>query len=171
MMAEATNSTKLSAKAKPGLVVFDLDYTLWPFWVDTHHDRPFSKKGSSVADRHGQKVKFYPDVPEVFEYLSQENIPMAIASRTSETKGANELIDLFGWSKYFVYKEIYPGCKINHFQVFQDKSQTPYKSMLFFDDEHRNIKDLSSKGVNCILVEEGVTMQLVKDALKKFENN
>jgi magnesium-dependent phosphatase 1 len=57
-------------------------------------------------------------VPEVLEYLKNEGISVAAASRTSEIKGANQLLDLFGWNKYFKYKEIYPGCKLNHFKVY-----------------------------------------------------
>jgi len=41
--------------------------------------------------------------------------------------------------------------------------------MLFFDDEHRNIVDLSKEGVACILVKKGVNMKLVRDALNTFE--
>jgi len=95
----------------------------------------------------------------VLEYLSKENIPMAIASRTGEIDGANQLLNLFDWNKYFKYKEIYPGCKINHFNEFAKESNIPFKSMLFFDDEHRNISDLSKEGVACVLVKKGVNMK------------
>jgi len=41
---------------------------------------------------------------------------------------------------------------------------------MFFDDEERNIVDLSHVGVHCVLVEQGVTMALVKEALQTFAN-
>jgi magnesium-dependent phosphatase 1 len=40
--------------------------------------------------------------------------------------------------------------------------------MLFFDDEHRNIRDLEAHGVTSILVEQGVTMKVVEQGLKIF---
>lgn len=38
----------------PTLMAFDLDYTLWPLWVDTHVDGPLKRKGeqfNKVVDR------------------------------------------------------------------------------------------------------------------------
>lgn len=36
--------------------------------------------------------------------------------RTTCTKDAADLVHLFGWEKYVSYKEIYPGCKLKHFE-------------------------------------------------------
>ncbi|XP_055392959.1 magnesium-dependent phosphatase 1 isoform X4 [Bubalus kerabau] len=94
----------------PKLAVFDLDYTLWPFWVDTHVDPPFHK------------------------------------SRTGEVEGANQLLELFDLVRYFVYREIYPGSKVTHFERLQRKTGVPFSQMIFFDDEKRNIVDVSKLG-------------------------
>ena len=64
----------------------------------------------------GQKVKYYPEVPEVLEQLKSEGYLIAIASRTGEVRGAESLINLFGWSPHIDFKQIYPGCKITHFK-------------------------------------------------------
>ncbi|XP_077169006.1 magnesium-dependent phosphatase 1 isoform X2 [Paroedura picta] len=121
-----------------------VDYTLWPFWVDTHVDPPFQKRSDgSVWDRSGQSVKLYPEVPAVLERLQREGIPMAAASRTGELRGATQLLDLFGLDRFLCHKEIYPGSKVTHFQRLCQQSQAPLSQMLFFDDEARNIHDVS----------------------------
>ncbi|PSN41720.1 Magnesium-dependent phosphatase 1 [Blattella germanica] len=92
------------------------DYTLWPFWVDTHVNPPFKKdKSGNVVDTTGSKIKYYPEVPSVLEKLQKDGYDLGIASRTSEIEGANQLLKLFDWDKYFKYKEIYPGRKVAHF--------------------------------------------------------
>lgn len=101
---------------KPKLIVFDLDYTLWPFWVDTHVTPPFRKdKSGNVVDATGATVKFYPEVPKVLDKLQRDGYELGVASRTGEIDGANQLLELFEWNRYFKYKEIYPGCKVTHF--------------------------------------------------------
>ena len=39
----------------PRMLVFDLDYTLWPFWIDTHVSPPLTAKddGTRSVDRCG----------------------------------------------------------------------------------------------------------------------
>lgn len=32
----------------PKMAVFDLDYTLWPLWVDTHVTPPLKRKGEAI---------------------------------------------------------------------------------------------------------------------------
>ncbi|XP_060112729.1 magnesium-dependent phosphatase 1 isoform X1 [Heteronotia binoei] len=154
---------------RPSLVVFDLDYTLWPFWVDTHVDPPFQKgSNGNVWDRNGQAVKLYSEVPAVLERLHQEGIPMAAASRTGEVQGANQLLDLFSLDRFLRYKEIYPGSKVTHFQRLSQKSRVPLSQMLFFDDEDRNIRDVSKLGVTCIRVRNGMNLSLLKTGLEAF---
>ncbi|KAH0554546.1 magnesium-dependent phosphatase 1-like [Cotesia glomerata] len=157
-------------KKKPKLIVFDLDYTLWPFWVDTHVTPPFSRKNGSVVDARGKKIKFYEQVPEILENLVSQGIEIGIASRTSEIKGAYQLLKLFNWEKYIKYTEIYPGCKITHFNKIKKASGVEFKDMIFFDDEHRNIHDLTEVGVLSILVTNGVTKSVITEGLDKFNS-
>ncbi|KOC67394.1 Magnesium-dependent phosphatase 1 [Habropoda laboriosa] len=153
---------------KPKIIIFDLDYTLWPFWVDTNVTPPFKKKGSNVVDFDGQTIRYYKEVPEVLKHLSEEGYELGVASRTSEIQGAKQLLNLFNWEKYFKYKEIYPGSKLTHFSKIQAASGVDYKNMIFFDDEQRNIADVGRLGVTCIFVQSGVTVALVENALKNF---
>ncbi|XP_046384305.1 magnesium-dependent phosphatase 1-like [Ischnura elegans] len=158
--------------AKPKLIAFDLDYTLWPFWVDTHVDPPFRKTPrGDVLDQRGTKVKHYPEVPKVLQKLSSKGYDLAVVSRTGEVRGANQLLQLYGWERFFKFKEIYPGQKTKHFERLHSKSGVEYNQMLFFDDEMRNIRDVSTLGVTCIFVQDGTTESVVENGLKEFSKN
>lgn len=75
----------------------------------------FFRKGKDVVDAHGKKISYYKDSPEILKNLVEEGYEIGVASRTSEIKGANQLLNLFDWDKYIKYKEIYPGSKDAHF--------------------------------------------------------
>ena len=42
----------------PKMMVFDLDYTLWPFWIDTHVSPPLKAKdgGAKSVDRYASET-------------------------------------------------------------------------------------------------------------------
>ncbi|XP_004698549.2 magnesium-dependent phosphatase 1 isoform X2 [Echinops telfairi] len=153
----------------PRLAVFDLDYTLWPFWVDTHVDPPFHRsRDGTVRDSRGRTIRLYPDVPEILGRLRDLGVPVAAASRTGEVEGANQLLELFDLVKYFVHREIYPGCKITHFQRLQQKTGVPFSQMAFFDDEKRNVVDVSTLGVTCVHVPNGMSLPTLTQGLETF---
>lgn len=49
----------------PKMIVFDLDYTLWPFWVDTHVSPPLKAKdnGAKSVDRYANPALHPPNLP------------------------------------------------------------------------------------------------------------
>ncbi|KAK3519261.1 hypothetical protein QTP70_023115 [Hemibagrus guttatus] len=155
--------------SKPRLVVFDLDFTLWPYWVDTHVNPPFHKDQSgTVVDSSNNHAKLYEDTADVLRSLHTQGIQIGLASRTGEVDGANQLLSLYNLNQYISYKEIYPGSKVTHFTRLQAASGVCYTDMMFFDDEPRNISEVSRMGVYCVLVSDGVTSKLVHDELQKF---
>lgn len=95
----------------PRLIVFDLDYTLWPFWIDTHVSPPLKPNAvhSGATDRNGEEYTFYPDVPSILQLLptltgtsaaggGSNDAPvrpkLGVASRTSAPQLARELLKM-----------------------------------------------------------------------------
>ncbi|KAK4998730.1 hypothetical protein LTR66_002097 [Elasticomyces elasticus] len=153
----------------PKMIVFDLDYTLWPFWVDTHVTGPLkgTKDGLTVKDRYGEGYGFYRDVAAVLASSRSKGILIGAASRTCTPDLANSMLSLLtvpstspsspkNARAYFDFLEIYPGSKTTHFQRIHKNSGIPYEEMLFFDDESRN-RNVEELGVVMYLVRDGVT--------------
>ena len=164
----------------PKLVVFDLDYTIWPFLVTTDIYPPFRKSVDSssnpskitIKDSRGTSVSTFPDITQILNHLKNElNIPCAVASRAGAMIRARDLLKLFEIDDFFINKQIYPQKKTNHFCFFRDELNFDPKDCLFFDDEIRNHHDLKPMGVFCVLVsqEDGVTWELYKKALEDFK--
>ncbi|XP_067940480.1 magnesium-dependent phosphatase 1-like [Watersipora subatra] len=166
----------MAATRKPKLIIFDVDYTLWPFWADTHVVSPFRKeKVGTVLDGRNRKVKYYSDSPVILQTLSSEGYELAVASRSDTPDRVRSILKLLDWEKCFSYTQIYPGTLYIgiftsnlYFDRLKKQSGTNFNDMLFFDDEPRNISDTSELGVHAVLVERGINWKVVNDALDQF---
>jgi len=166
----------------PKLIAFDLDYTLWDLWIDTHVTGPLHRHKDTVnevLDRHNEPIKFYKDVPQILWRLRTANVVIAACSRTHAPNLARQALNLLLVPpptkgdestlavKFFDELEIYPGSKITHFKKLHEKTGIPYSEMLFFDDEHRNA-EVESLGVTFHLVPRGVTNDAFEKGLVKW---
>jgi len=161
----------------PKLMVFDLDYTLWPMWVDTHVTPPLkaTKDGHVVKDRYGEGYGFYNDVAGILESMKAKQIQIGAASRTSAPELARQMLSLLRVPSaepahaihFFDFLEIYPGDKKTHFRRLQKSSGHDYSEMLFFDDEHRN-KNVEELGVVMRLVRDGVSLGEIDEGVKSW---
>lgn len=152
---------------KPALIVFDLDFTLWPFRVDKSAKSPFSvsKKGN-VIDARGRVFKTFPEVSQLLMTLTSNGYNLAVASRIKDIPGAYQLLQLFGIMQYFQYKEIYPSVKTVHFYQLRRKTGIEFDRMIFFDDDRRNVRDVSRLGVTVFQVpRSGMTFDVLNTAL------
>ena len=163
----------------PKLIAFDLDYTLWPFWVDTHVTPPLRSTGNpnAVHDRHRDVWSFYSDIPSLLQSISAAGIPIAACSRTHAPELAREMLSLLTFDvdgtrkrsvEYFSEFEIYPGSKVTHFKRLQEKTGVEFDDMLFFDDESRNRNVERELGVMMVLVPKGVSQDVFERGVRKW---
>ncbi|CAI8617963.1 unnamed protein product [Vicia faba] len=143
----------------PKLVVFDLDHTLWPFYCEcrSKNDTP----------------SLFPHSRGILSALKNKGIDAAIASKSPTPHIATTFLDKLGIASMFVAQEIFYSSthKTDHFQRIQSKTSVSYNSMLFFDDDNNNIKEISKLGVTSILVRNGVNLGVFREGLTKFSQN
>lgn len=158
----------------PRLFAFDLDFTLWPFWIDTHPTPPFRfSTPTTVVDRTNTSYGFYDSVPRILHALRGKVIIIAAASRTHAPDYARQVLSLLQIEgdkaiEYFDHMEIYPGSKITHFKRLAEASEIAYEDMLFFDDEHRNVEVDEQLGVCMVHVPDGVEPGVVDTGVREW---
>ncbi|XP_019418798.1 PREDICTED: magnesium-dependent phosphatase 1-like [Lupinus angustifolius] len=143
----------------PKLVVFDLDYTLWPFYCECRSKR--------------EMPSLYPHVNGILYALKDKGIHIAIASRSPTSDIANAFLNKLSIKSMFVAQEIFSSWthKTEHFQRIHTRTGISFNSMLFFDDENRNIQAVSKMGVTSILVGNGVNLGAFREGLTRFSQN
>lgn len=170
-----------SLQHKPKLLVFDLDLTLWPFWIDTHVSAPFKKSIESngnftILDDDNKVMTYFSDVPKILNTLrrcsAKSNGYMAVASRTAFREEAIQLLSLYEWIDHFDSLQMFSGSKVRHInRICTELGIKDKKEILFFDDDNRNIIDTVSLGVTACLLDMswGLTKDSCIKGLKMYE--
>ncbi|XP_052232590.1 uncharacterized protein LOC127845847 isoform X2 [Dreissena polymorpha] len=166
----------LRDQPKPKVIVFDLDYTLWPFWVDRQMniELPFKQVGlHKVCDASGREVKSFPDITHLLQRLHSEGYKLGIASEAFYKEECAKLVKLFGWEEYIDYQEIYPGSKIFHFVKIKRASGVDFCDMLYFDDEKEHLAEVAGTctGITTVWADRGVSEEIMEEAFLTFAKN
>ncbi|KAF2674353.1 hypothetical protein BT63DRAFT_449345 [Microthyrium microscopicum] len=142
----------------PKMFVFDLDRTLWPFWVEfVEGQLRTSDSGKTAVDKYGESFWFCEDVGNILSGLRALHIKIALASRTPTPAKARDLLRILRLPTkpldhngpvsgiptaksvdFFDSIQIYPNVKTTHFLQIHAETGIEYEEMLFFDDERRN---------------------------------
>ncbi|KAG8998489.1 hypothetical protein FRB94_000595 [Tulasnella sp. JGI-2019a] len=161
----------------PRLVAFDLDYTLWSGWIDTHYSAPFTLRApivvNSIYDMNGKCLSFYPHIARILHRLQESQTHIAATSTTQAPQLTREALALLlvpppterprerpqRAIDFFESLEIYPESKRVHFSEMHKKTDIPYSEMLFFGG------DPYSDAENHLVERLGVTYIPVKSKL------
>ena len=160
----------LDAGPLPGLIVFDLDYTLWQAYADCTSGPPYRLFSADVAqDRHGAPIALYPGARAILGALHSRACRLAVASRSETAGWAHTLVDLMlGKELFRGGVEIFPSSKVEHFRRLRRATGVGFDSMVFLDDEERNVREVGRLGVVCERVDNGVTVEAIGSALTRY---
>ena len=90
---------------KPSVIVFDLDFTLWPYFANRYYQIPFKIHKDSLNDSNNKKVTYFKDVPNILKTLKEECFKngekLAIASRSGDRKTVENLLEFSLILKFF----------------------------------------------------------------------
>jgi len=154
----------------PDLLVFDCDYTIWPFDCDKDVLSPFTLSPfGDIIERFGRSANPYRDVQKLFAGIVDAGIPVAFLSRNPSANYLEELLrcimiypktkppmslwDTMPSRDYFhAYSSGGSRAKDKHFAALQKFSGISFDKMIFFDDLPENILAAQRQGTTAVLV-------------------
>ena len=167
--------------ARPKLIVFDLDATLWTPELYKLRRLPNYASAGPPGPMADQDVKLYAGARAALEELATDeawaDTALACASRTNKGPWARQLLKDFtvagrSLDELLEYKEIFTGDKMAHFNNLQQKSEVAFDEMLFFDDardgKYGNCAKVAQMGVCSAHCPDGITTEVWKHALAEF---
>lgn len=165
----------------PKAVIFDLDYTLWPCWCDTHIVMPVKASlDLSVVDSSGYQLLLYADVAKVLSTLKKNNVLIIAASRTARPDIALKLLSLYKIDgikmvDFFSSLQWGQGSKKRHVRnavrELNLESALDDGDIILFDDETRN-RDVTSLNCRFCHVHDnrrGLTLSLFQDQMAAWK--
>lgn len=165
----------------PEVIVFDLDDTLWVGEVDCTGGPPFRKvRGSrhTIHCKNGSPVTLFGSVPSIFDALVDNGIRVAYASRTWTPRWAEQALESFEcgtgelsnmWSASVA--QGWGDCsKTKHMNEIAISLSLKLDSMVFFDNEMRNIRDINPLGSVCGYCPDGLTDKVFIATLEKYSD-
>lgn len=169
--------------ANPKLVVFDLDYTLWPFDCGLQVVGPFSTGPGGIVDGRGTVANPFKDVRSIIAGLVDYDIPFAIASRNPGLSHIESLLrairfdckrgnisiwDALPGPGYIqAYSSEGQAGKNKHFAALHAACNVPYKQMIYFDDAAENVASAHALGCTVYRVgRSGLTWLALSEALR-----
>lgn len=151
------------------LLVFDLDQTLWwcdNIWIDQSAGGPFKRISHDLlTDRSGKELGLFKESRQILQDLRDAGYEMVVASRSKTPQWAKEAMDKLEITEFFSRIYIYPGTKLKHFREIRESCGTAYEEMIFFDDEERNITEISGLGVETVFITSGINKDVVNSVL------
>lgn len=165
----------------PDVIVFDLDDTLWAGEVDCTGGPPFSRHGKlrhTIFCQRRRPVTLFHDVPDIFDELTDHGIGIAYASRTWEPEWAKDALRLFTCGKQRVVDmwtvatgHSWGDCsKTSHLSEISRQLALPFSSMVFLDNETRNIRDVAPLGATCGFCPDGLSWEVLRETLVKHSD-
>ncbi|KAF5320049.1 hypothetical protein D9611_010372 [Ephemerocybe angulata] len=182
----------------PKLVAFDLDYTLWDLWIDTHVDGPLHRNGETVnqvLDRNNQPIRFYRDVPDILHTIrawriedreeGDNKVVIAACSRTSAPALARQCLNLLlvpppshVSGEGVESKPVVAAKFFDEMEIYPGSKLTHFKKIhqrtgipyeeMLFFDDERRNGEVEKLGVTFIHVPIGLNRKVFDDGVKHW---
>jgi magnesium-dependent phosphatase 1 len=182
---------KALAGKKPSVLVFDCDWTLYPYDCDKHRIAPF--KWSSlygVTDYYGRMSNGFTDVSSIFGAVIDSEIPAAFLSRNPSAAPVKNLLSMLpclgkgGSVLNFVLDAMpsdnffhayssngFGAGKDLHFSRLHELTGIPFSEMVFFDDLLENVEAAKAKGITSVKIgKKGLTLEDFEEGLSAWRS-